>query len=152
MLLVSPILQIVSAPVLVRSTNSLIALLRDTIAQRPASTATKAQQKQDQLLRTLTNFRNQNLSSMASYLLTTPVLAIVYLCLGAMPFMWVITFFLVIVRACFPTNGADAASIAEHRRRRCAAAAASATPKGTDTTRTRAHARAQCKQPTFTCS
>jgi len=101
MLLVSPILQLVSAPILVRSTNSLVVLLRDTIAKRPASTATKAQQKQARLLRTLTNFRNQNLSSMASYLLTTPVLAIVYLCLGTLPFMWVITFFLVIVSARF---------------------------------------------------
>ena len=58
----------------------------------------------EKLLKTLTNFRNQNLSSMLSYMLTTPTLAIVYLVLGALPFMWIITFFLVILNILVGAN------------------------------------------------
>ena len=98
MLFVSPILQVVSAPILNRSTNSLIAVLESVNRQRPPTSANSSASKQEhELLLKLKAFRNQNISSMMSYMLTTPVLAIIYLCLGTLPYMWIITFFLAIL-------------------------------------------------------
>jgi hypothetical protein len=92
MLLLSPVFQLTAGPVLLLSINALIKVVQTVKRNRPeTAAASPAVEQQDRLLLHLISFRNAAALSILAYLVTTPVLAIIYLQLGSLPYSWVIT-------------------------------------------------------------